>query len=181
MTNSCKDEVIGGKQGASKRPEYVSRRWGRIYCSLFTSLCRHCVWLVQSVNFAWISSSTFICFNCVFSQEGATAGSFPNSEWHVEVCVLLPLRPRFRRVRREGVDFRGLLMWAVLKMMKLKGLTNFGKRAWRGDLGSFVTACLIWEFKKENKMWKWEKYYSGLNVSVLCQRGSALPTQTFTS
>lgn len=43
----------------------------------------------------------------------------------------------------------------MLKMMKLKGLTNFGKGAGggerRGDLGSFVTARLIWEFKQGKK------------------------------
>lgn len=41
----------------------------------------------------------------------------------------------------------GLLMQAVLGMMELKGLTNFGKRAgggeWRGDFEAFVAACLI--------------------------------------
>lgn len=47
----------------------------------------------------------------------------------------------------------GLLMWAMLRMMELRGLTNFGKSEQEeesrgGDLGPFVTACLILEFKK---------------------------------
>lgn len=50
----------------------------------------------------------------------------------------------------------GLLMRAMLRMMELRGLTNFGKREQEeeesgggGDLGPFVTACLIWEFGKK--------------------------------
>lgn len=63
-------------------------------------------------------------------------------------------------VRRGGTQHLrfsvGLLMQAMLRMMELRGLTNFGKRAGggerRGDLGTFVAACLIWELKK-----KWPK------------------------
>lgn len=55
-------------------------------------------------------------------------------------------------------------MRAMLRMMELRGLTNFGKReqeeeeervcVWGGgDLGPFVAACLIWEFKKKGKKW----------------------------
>lgn len=44
----------------------------------------------------------------------------------------------------------------MLRMMELRGLTNFGKREQEeesggGDLGPFVAACLIWEFGRKKK------------------------------
>lgn len=92
----------------------------------------------------------------------------PNSEWHMGRLLphSLPPPPILAGVW-EGVGggkqwggggfqrwcSNGLLMWAMLRMMELRGLTNFGKSEQEeesrgGDLGPFVTACLILEFKK---------------------------------
>lgn len=57
-------------------------------------------------------------------------------------------------------------MRTMLRMMELRGLTNFGKRGGEGgergggegDLGPFVAACLIWEFWSwvEGEVGRWE-------------------------
>lgn len=65
----------------------------------------------------------------------------------------------------------GLLMRAMLRMMELRGLTNFGKREQEeeesGGGGGFGAFCYslfdlgIWEKNGPEMSWKWENYSSG--------------------
>lgn len=64
MTNSCEDEVIGVKQGASKRPEYVRRQTGAfIGVCLLPSAVTASELSNLSTSCESFSSSTFIYFH----------------------------------------------------------------------------------------------------------------------
>lgn len=99
----------------------------------------------------------------------------PNSEWHMG-CLLphsLPPPPSLAGVREGGWENRGrgwisetvqylrcsigLLMWDILRMMELRGLTNFGKSEQEEESRGGIWGLLLQPVWSRNLKKKWPK------------------------